>query len=715
VHFALSIFPGDDKPEGRRLSADWTTCARALLDDVHPREVPKRALPFWSPTVFHGDHRSRANVEAAYAVGFDVDIAPVPDAETLRTIFAGQAALFHCSSSSTLAAPRWRLILPVSRPMSGDEYDRVWRAVAALLPFAVGNEAKDPSRGWYWPRVPTEGDFVGDVLEGTPLDVDAILASAPPAAPAPREAAPDARRTAMAAALGAAWPPKGEGRNHAQLALAGALRHEGFTEAEAVEFLCKVCRDAGDEDRQKRETTVRLTFGKPEGYALIGWTRLKSFVDPVVVDAARSALGRNAEFDERTMRRLAGAAANDTGTKPRAFEVVSAADLAKPVPPVPYVVRHFGIAPGRPTLFAGYGGTGKTILIQWLALLMAAGLTRCWGLPIAVGTVLHIDFEMTLDPIRRRYQRLAFACGVELAKCALELISMPEIYLSDQDAEQALVRVCAGKILVIVDNLAAATATALSKENESNIRKYLDILTRVSAKTGCTFVVLVHERKAGKDDPGGLQRVRGSSAITDAAGSVVSISVAEGDGVITVSQTKTSVRRRGEDLTLKIEDVNYEPGVLPFSPPGEDEDPPGLRVVSLAERPASEESKAVQAQILAELAKGAVENKHLLHKRIFKKHGTCNAEIDALLVRREIAFIKGTGYVVDNPEQRAQRVGAAAATCRTLTQLAKAACVDESVLNELAASGRLHRSGGGFILLPVSAVPSPRPVPRPAL
>jgi hypothetical protein len=508
----------------------------------------------------------------------------------------------------------------------------------------------------------------------------------------------------MSAAVGAAWPA--EGRHEAQLALAGALRAEGWPEAEALEFLCAVCRAAGDEDRSKRQKTIKHTWAKPEGEPITGWTRLKSHIDPVLVDATRASLTPHADWTERVERRVAEVQARRVAetpaemltatASPRSFMVVSAADLAKPVPPVPYAMRHFGIAPGRPTLLAGYGGSGKTIIVQCLALHMAAGLEKCWGLPIAKGSVLHVDYEMTLDPIKRRYQRLALAYGVDLASCALEAISMPEIYLSDRDAEQALARVCMGKLVVVVDNLAAAIATSLSKENESAVRRYLDILTRVSSKTGCAFIVLVHERKKSKDDPGGLQRVRGSSAITDAAGSVISVSVAEGDGVITASQTKTSLRRKGDEVTLKIEDVGYDGTFLGMLP---DEDAPGLRVVALAEKPVSEQSKANQADIKALLVKGPVENKRLIHKKLGKKNDTLNADVDALVVRREVVFVKGKGYIVDDPMQREARIAAAAGACRTPTQLAKAACVDEGVVMDLLAAGRLYRSGSAFILI----------------
>lgn len=245
---------------------------------------------------------------------------------------------------------------------------------------------------------------------------------------------------------------------------------------------------------------------------------------------------------------------------PRAFVGVRASRLAEPLPPIVYVVQHFGIAQGRPALFAGYGGLGKTIIAQALALHLAAGLPTCWGLPITPGPVWHFDYEMTQDPLQRRYQRLAVGYGIDLASCDLHLCSMPSVYLSDDDAEAEMCRATEGVRFAIIDNLAAACATAKMGENESGIRRYLDRLTRVTSRTGCAFMVLAHERKGSKEDDGAsaLQRVRGSSAITDACGSVISIVGDKKTGMLTLEQNKSSLRRKGDEVVLKVQDVVAE-------------------------------------------------------------------------------------------------------------------------------------------------------------
>ena len=269
---------------------------------------------------------------------------------------------------------------------------------------------------------------------------------------------------------------------------------------------------------------------------------------------------------------------------------------------------------------------------------------------------------------------------------------MPDVYLSDPDAEGALVEVCRGVTLAIVDNLLAACASATLKENESGIRRFLDILTRVTSKTGCAFVVLVHERKAGKDDQGGgLQRVRGSSAITDAAGSVISIGAAEGDGIVSAQQTKSSLRKKGDELLFQIEDVGEAAG--------DDEDSPGVRVQLVSDRPPSEHRAKLQAQIIELLSKGPQESKRTIENSIKGKRGQIGPEVDALVVRREVVFIKGKGYVLDCPVARRGRLVEASRIpgLSTPEKLAKAACVDVSDVHAMLKDGVLFKSGSGFV------------------
>lgn len=238
------------------------------------------------------------------------------------------------------------------------------------------------------------------------------------------------------------------------------------------------------------------------------------------------------------------------------FDLLHGPQLAEPIPPLPWLCKGLGIMPGRVTLLAGYGGTGKTMLAQEMALAIAAGRGSCWGgsaLQVC-GAVVHIDYEQTSLITRWRYQRLAWAMGVDLAALGdlISLASMPRVYLTSKDAEEQLVRLCTGKVLCVIDNFRAACPGV--DENKSEVRQYLDMLSSVTNRTGCTFIVLVHEGKEGKEPRRSAQRVRASSAVTDACQQLISCTADDGCVKIEPS-SKTNMVKPAEPFRVRFEDV----------------------------------------------------------------------------------------------------------------------------------------------------------------
>lgn len=115
----------------------------------------------------------------------------------------------------------------------------------------------------------------------------------------PAEADAEALRLAVhrigaAVLLARAWPPERGGRNDAFLALAGALAHGGWTEAEAADFALALYRIlwGGAADEAAARAEVRATFSKYEaGEQVSGVPSLKRLVSPAAVDLASGWLG----------------------------------------------------------------------------------------------------------------------------------------------------------------------------------------------------------------------------------------------------------------------------------------------------------------------------------------------------------------------------------------------------------------------------------------
>jgi hypothetical protein len=197
--------------------------------------------------------------------------------------------------------------------------------------------------------------------------------------------------------------------------------------------------------------------------------------------------------------------------------------LAEPLPPARWVSPGLQLGPGRCALFAGYGASAKTLALQSLALSVATG-QLIWGRFACVrGKVVHLDYEQGRYATNRRYQRLARALGVNLASIGKDLRvgSHPDLCLTAEGMEAALFELVQGAALLVIDSLRAATPGV--DENESRIRDYLQILTRVSDATGCAVLLIHHARKPSEGDGDVRTILRGSSAIFDAAGSVYAI------------------------------------------------------------------------------------------------------------------------------------------------------------------------------------------------
>jgi hypothetical protein len=240
------------------------------------------------------------------------------------------------------------------------------------------------------------------------------------------------------------------------------------------------------------------------------------------------------------------------------------AALNEPVPPHPWAVPALQLGPGRPAMIVAYAGTAKTIAMQSLLLAYAAGVNVWGAFPVNRGGVaLHLDFEQGAHATRRRYQRLAYGMNVDLDEVAgrLGVISFPRLYLTDKDAEQALEREIQGAGIVLIDSFRAACPGV--DENASEVRRYVDLLTRVSEHTGACIILIHHsgKEKVGHSDK--RQIARGSSGIMDAVGCsylITMTSYAEPRGI---SQTKLPAETNGtvfEDAFLAIQDVDGPSG-----------------------------------------------------------------------------------------------------------------------------------------------------------
>lgn len=257
-----------------------------------------------------------------------------------------------------------------------------------------------------------------------------------------------------------------------------------------------------------------------------------------------------AELHERTAR----------GPRVRLLE---ADEIFAPRPPTPWTVQALEIAPGPATVIAGYGYSGKTVCLQSLAIELAAGLP-IWGEHhVERGRVVHLDWEQGDALTADRYKRLSRALEIPTADLRgwLAMKSFPELYLDQDGATSELCRLCEGAKMAIHDSFRASAPH--TDENSSEARKVLDMLARVSERTGCTQAMILHARKAQQQSVGGRsQSIRGSSGLFDAAQSAWVFegeeNCQEGPGINYSYAYHQKARVTGvkrEDIALRIEDI----------------------------------------------------------------------------------------------------------------------------------------------------------------
>lgn len=121
--------------------------------------------------------RSPKNVVYRQLITLDIDFAYNDFWEDFKMIYNNSAVLHsthkHCESS-----PRYRLILPINREVTADEYVAISRKIAGTLGIEIfDNTTFETNRLMFWPSNSLDTKYYAQFQEGPWVDADAILAS----------------------------------------------------------------------------------------------------------------------------------------------------------------------------------------------------------------------------------------------------------------------------------------------------------------------------------------------------------------------------------------------------------------------------------------------------------------------------------------------------------------------------------------------------------
>lgn len=122
--------------------------------------------------------RIRGAVKERYLITLDADNPGEDFIVDLDMELGGMEYVLYSTHSHTADNPRYRVIIPVDRPMTPDEYQAVSRRIADN----IGIEFFDPSthqaeRLMYWPSRPKDVEYVYQHSEGSLVSVDTYLST----------------------------------------------------------------------------------------------------------------------------------------------------------------------------------------------------------------------------------------------------------------------------------------------------------------------------------------------------------------------------------------------------------------------------------------------------------------------------------------------------------------------------------------------------------
>ena len=169
----------DDLKERLKTTIRTTESAEEYAKMNHAQRDAAKDHGGFVAGVLKGGRRKIDTVEVRSMLALDgdrIDRAFLDDYETL----CPYTSVLYTTHSSTDDKPRVRLVVPLTRDVTPEEFVAVSRYVADMLGIDYFDECSyQPNQLMYWPSTPANGTFVYKETDGGWLDPDAILSAHP--------------------------------------------------------------------------------------------------------------------------------------------------------------------------------------------------------------------------------------------------------------------------------------------------------------------------------------------------------------------------------------------------------------------------------------------------------------------------------------------------------------------------------------------------------
>lgn len=123
-----------------------------------------------------GGRRKAGAVLHRQLITLDLDFAK-PEFWKSFTLLYDNAAAIYSTHKHSKETPRYRLVVPLDRPVRPDEYEAIARRIAGDIGIELFDPTTfQPERLMYWPSTSKDGEFVFDYQDGEPMVADEVLA-----------------------------------------------------------------------------------------------------------------------------------------------------------------------------------------------------------------------------------------------------------------------------------------------------------------------------------------------------------------------------------------------------------------------------------------------------------------------------------------------------------------------------------------------------------
>lgn len=154
------------------VECEWPAFVRFLSRP--PKATTDKASPGWyCPARFEPAHRHGDNFVARYCLTFDYDAITPDDLKLLRRAFKQTEHVLYTTWSHTIEAPRVRMVLPLSRECTAQEFSCITRAVGARFDLdKLARESDKPAQMMFLPSKQESGEYWFEHVKGDLIDVD---------------------------------------------------------------------------------------------------------------------------------------------------------------------------------------------------------------------------------------------------------------------------------------------------------------------------------------------------------------------------------------------------------------------------------------------------------------------------------------------------------------------------------------------------------------